>query len=155
MITDPLITGYVNRLAQRIIAHSDTQLSTTVKVIESKEINAFVLPGRYFYVNSGLILASDSEAELASILAHEIAHLTARHETRIQRRRRIWRIASFCTGPVGLPVQVAGLLSSMKLHRDAEREADRLGLEYQYEAGYDPQAFIQFLKKVNATDQQR
>jgi predicted Zn-dependent protease len=129
LVTDPLITEYVNGLGQRIVRHSDARLPFTIKVIESDEINAFVLPGGYLYVNSGLIMTSDNEAELASILAHEIAHIAARHGERIQRRQRIWNLVSFCSGPAGFAVQIAGFLFSMKLNRDAEREADLLGLE--------------------------
>jgi predicted Zn-dependent protease len=155
LITDPLITEYVNGLGQSIVRHSDAQLPFTIKVIDSNEIYAFVLPGGYLFVNSGLIMTSDSEAELASILAHEIAHVAARHDARIQRRRGIWKVASFCSGPAGFAVQVAGFLSSMKLNRDAEREADLLGLEYQYATGYDPQAFVQFFEKLHAREEER
>jgi predicted Zn-dependent protease len=155
LITDPVITEYVNGLGQSIVRHSDDQLPFTIKVIDSDEIYAFVLPGGYLYVNSGLITASDSEAELASILAHEIAHVAARHDARIQRRRGIWKLVSFCSGPAGFAVQVAGFLSSMKLNRDAEREADLLGLEYQYATGYDPQAFVQFFEKLQAREEER
>jgi len=101
LVTDPLITEYVNGLGQRIVRHSDARLPFTIKVIDSDEIYAFVLPGGYLYVNSGLIMTSDSEAELASILAHEIAHVAARHDARIQRRRGIWKLVSFCSGPAG------------------------------------------------------
>jgi predicted Zn-dependent protease len=155
LITDPLIAEYVNALGHSIVRHSDAQLPFTIKVIDSAEIYAFVLPGGYLYVNSGLIMTSDSEAELASILAHEIAHVAARHDARIQRRRGIWKLASFCGGPAGFVVQVAGFLSSMKLNRDAEREADLLGLEYQYATGYDPQAFVQFFEKLHARGEER
>ena len=155
LITDPLITEYLNGLVQSIVRHSDDQLPFTIKVIDSDEIYAFVLPGGYLYVNSGLITTSDSEAELASILAHEIAHVAARHDARIQRRRGIWKRVSLCSGPAGFAVQVAGFLSSMKLNRDAEREADLLGLEYQYATGYDPQAFVQFFEKLQAREEER
>ena len=155
LVTDPLITEYVNGLGQSIVRHSDAQLPFTIKVIDSDEINAFALPGGYLYVNSGLIMTSDSEAELASIMAHEIAHVAARHAARIQRRRRIWKLVSFCSGPAGFAVQVAGFLSSMKLNRDAEREADLLGLEYHYATGYDPQAFVQFFEKLRAREEER
>jgi predicted Zn-dependent protease len=155
LVTDPLITEYVNGLGQSIVRHSDAQLPFTIKVIDSDEINAFALPGGYLYVNSGLIMTSDSEAELASIMAHEIAHVAARHAARIQRHRRIWKLVSFCSGPAGFAVQVAGFLSSMKLNRDAEREADLLGLEYHYATGYDPQAFVQFFEKLRAREEER
>lgn len=154
LISDPPIVEYVNRLGQTIVEHSDRPMRLTVKVIKSDEINAFVLPGGYLYVDSALIISSDSEAELASILAHEIAHIAARHGARIQRRRRIWQLVARCSGPAGFAVEIAGFLSSMKSTRDAEREADLLGLEYQYAAGYDPQASVQFLEKIQAGEKE-
>ena len=155
LVADPLITEYVNGLGQSIVNHSDAQMPFTIKVIDSDEINAFALPGGYLYVNSGLIVTSDNEAELASILAHEIAHVAARHAARIQRRRRIWKLVSFCSGPAGFAVQIAGFLSSMKLNRDAEREADLLRLGYQYATGYDPQASVQFFETLRAKEEER
>jgi len=155
LIADPPLVAYVNRLSQKIADHSDMPMPFTVKVIESDEINAFVLPGGYLYVNSGLIMSTDSEAELASILAHEIAHLAARHGAQLQRRRRIWRLIAHCSGPAGFAAEIAGFLSSMKSTRDAEREADLLGLEYQYAAGYDPQASVQFFEKLQVGEKEK
>lgn len=155
LVADPVIAEYMNGLGQSIVRHSDAQMPFTIKVIDSDEVNAFVLPGGYLYVNSGLIMTSENEAELASILAHEIAHVAARHAARSQRHQRRWKLAAFCSGPAGFAVQVAGFLTFMKLNRDAEREADLLGLEYQYATGYDPQAFVQFFEKLQAKDGER
>jgi predicted Zn-dependent protease len=149
LIHDPLISEYLNGLAQSLVSHSDARLTFTIRVIESDEVNAFALPGGYLYVNSGLIMASDNEAEVASILAHEIAHVVARHAARSKRRQRQWKIAAYCSGPAGFAVEIAGFFSSMKSDRDAEREADLLGLEYQYATGYDPESFVRFLRRLH------
>ena len=82
MIQDPVVTEYVNRVGQNLVRNSDAQVPFTIKVVDSDEINAFALPGGFFYVNSGLILAADEEAELAGVMAHEIAHVAACHAAR-------------------------------------------------------------------------
>lgn len=157
LITDPLIEEYVNRLGQNLVRHSDARVPFTIKVLDNEEVNAFALPGGFFYVDSGLILAADNEAELAGVMAHEIAHVAARHATKNMTRAQIWNIASvpliFVGGPIAYAVsEVAGLavpLGFLKFSRDAEREADLLGLQYDYASGYDPQAFVQFFEKLN------
>ena len=157
LVTDPVIDEYVNRIGQNLVRHSDARVPFTIKVLDNQEVNAFALPGGYFYVDSGLILAADNEAELAGVMAHEIAHVAARHATKNMTRAQIWNMASvpliFMGGPVGYVVsEVAGLavpLTYLKFSRDAEREADLLGLEYDYATGYDPQAFVQFFEKLN------
>jgi beta-barrel assembly-enhancing protease len=153
LITDPVITEYVNRLGQRIVGNSDAQVPFTIKVIESDEINAFTLPGGYLYVDTGLILAADNEAEVAGLMAHEVAHVAARHETRAKTRKEVWRYAAIPLVFGGLGVVTPMLF--MKFGRDAEREADLLGLEYEYAAGYDPQAFIQFFEKLQTNEKQK
>jgi hypothetical protein len=153
LVTDPVITEYVNRLGQRIVSNTDAQVPFTIKVIESDEINAFTLPGGYLYVDTGLILAADNEAEVAGVMAHEVAHVAARHETRSKTRKEIWRYASIPLVLGGLGVVTPMLF--MKFDRDAEREADLLGLEYEYAAGYDPQAFIQFFEKLHTKEKQK
>lgn len=158
LMADPVITEYVNHLGQRIVRNSDAQLPFTIKVIESEEVNAFALPGGYFYVSSGLIMSADSEAELAGLMAHEIAHVAARHATRAETRMQLWTLLSIVLTYVGGPAggvarAVAGVTapaSFIKFSRDAEREADLLGLEYEYAAGYDPQAVVQFLEKLHS-----
>jgi beta-barrel assembly-enhancing protease len=157
LVTDPVIDEYVNRIGQNLVRHSDARVPFTIKVLDNEEVNAFALPGGYFYVDSGLILAADNEAELAGVMAHEIAHVAARHATKNMTRAQIWNMAAvpliFIGGPVAYAVsEVAGLvvpLSFLKFSRDAEREADLLGLEYDYASGYDPQAFVQFFEKLN------
>ena len=162
MVSDPVVTEYVNRVGQAIVRHSDAKVPFTIKVIDDNEINAFALPGGFFYVDSGLILAADSESELAGVMAHEIAHVAARHATRNATKAQIFNLVSiplvFVGGPVGYAVrEVAGLavpMGFLKFSRDAEREADLLGLQYDYAAGYDPQAFVQFFEKLKAGEKQ-
>jgi len=106
LIHDPMISEYMNGIGQALVSHSGAQLPFTIEVIESDEINAFVLPGGYLYINSALIMASDNEAELASIMAHEIAHVAARHAARSKRRQRMWKLAAYCSGPAGLAARL-------------------------------------------------
>ena len=163
LIRDPVITEYVNRVGQTLVQNSDAKVPFTIKVIDDDEINAFALPGGYFYVNSGLILAADNEAELAGVMAHEIAHVAARHATKNATRQEIWNLASipliFVGGPAGYAIrQIGGMLvpmSFLKFGRDAEREADFLGLEYQYAAGYDPAAFVQFFERMQLGEKKK
>jgi beta-barrel assembly-enhancing protease len=157
LVTDPVITEYINRIGQNLVRNSDAKVPFTIKVLDTEEVNAFALPGGFFYVNSGLILAADNEAELAGVMAHEIAHVCARHATKNMTRAQIWNMASipliFIGGPVAYVISdVAGLavpLGFLKFSRDAEREADLLGLEYDYATGYDPEAFVEFFEKLN------
>ena len=163
VITDPVINDYVNRIGQNLVRNSDSRVPFTIKVLDTGEVNAFALPGGFFYVNSGLILAADSESELAAIMAHEIAHVAARHATKNMTKQQIWNMASiplmFVGGPAAYAIaEVASLavpLSFLKFSRDAEREADMLGLQYDYAAGYDPQAFIQFFERLKAEEKQK
>jgi predicted Zn-dependent protease len=163
LVTDPEITAYVNRIGQNLVRNSDSRVPFTIKVIDSGEINAFALPGGFFYVDSGLILAAESEAELAAIMAHEIAHVAARHATKNMTKQQIWTMASiplmFVGGPAGYAIaeiaNIAVPMSFLKFSRDSEREADMLGLQYDYAAGYDPQAFIQFFERLKAQEKQK
>ena len=158
MVEDATVNEYVDRLAQNLVRHSDAKVPFTVRVIDSDAINAFALPGGFFYINTGLILAADEEAELAGVMAHEIAHVTARHSTRQMTKAQIiqWAmIPLLIFGPggwagygiyqglsFGLPITM------LKFTRNAEREADFLGLQYMYSAGYDPTAFVSFFEKL-------
>ena len=158
LLADPAINEYVNRKAQLLVQHSDCKVPFVVKIVDDDEVNAFALPGGFFYVNTGLILAADDEAELAGVMAHEIAHVCARHATKNLTRGEITQYASlpliFLGGPVGFAVrQISGFampLSYLKFSRDAEREADLLGMQYQYAAGYDPTAFVDFFEKLES-----
>jgi predicted Zn-dependent protease len=156
IITDPVVNSYIQRLGQNLVSHSDAAIPFVIKVLDSDTINAFALPGGYFYINSGLILAADNEAELAAVMAHEIAHVAARHATKNMTKSQIWGFASLALtavgGPAGIIIhQVADIavpMTFLKFGRNEEREADLLGLEYQYAAGYDPLAFVNFFERI-------
>ena len=163
LVQDPVVNEYVNRIGQNLVRNSDAQVPFTIKVIDSDEVNAFALPGGFFYVNSGLILAADEEAEMAGVMAHEIAHVAARHGTRQMTRAQWANIGTipliFIGGGIGYGIyEAAGLglpLTFMKFQRNFEAEADYLGLQYMYKTGYDPQAFISFFEKVQAKEKKK
>src|SRR5437762_8623157 len=158
-----VVTEYVNRIGQNLVRNSDSKVPFTIKVIDSDQVNAFALPGGFFYVNSGLVLAADNEAELAGVMAHEIAHVAACHIAREQTRGQLANLASipliFVGGGIGYAVQsAAGLalpVTFMKFSRGFEAEADYLGLQYMYKAGYEPQAFVNFFEKVEAQEKKK
>jgi len=162
MINDPVVTEYVNRVGQNLVRNSDAKVPFTIKVIDSDEINAFALPGGFFYVNSGLILRADEEAELAGVMAHEIAHVAARHGTKSATKGQLMQLATIpliLLGPGGWAgyglyegLNLAIPIGYLKFSRDAEREADFLGLQYMYKAGYDPNAFVSFFEKIEAEE---
>lgn len=162
-INDVVVNDYINRLAQRIVRFSDAEIPFTIKVIDSGDVpRAYGLPGGFLYVDSALILSADDEAELAAVLAHEIAHVAARHATRALTRRDMCRIVdsvAYMTGPAGAGIAdvggLAGPLSVKKFSRDAEFEADLLGIEYAYAAGYDPQALLDALEKLHALEEHK
>jgi len=163
IIDDPIIAEYVNRVGQNLVRNSDAKVPFTIKVIDSDEVNAFALPGGYFFVNSGLILRADTEAELAGVMAHEIAHVAARHGTRQASRGEIANWLSlpliFMGGWTGYAIrQGASLaipLTFLTFSRGFEAEADRLGLQYMYATGYDPTAFVDFFEKIQALEKKR
>jgi len=163
VINDPVVTEYINRLGQNIVRNSDSQVPFTIKVIDSDDINAFALPGGFFYVNSGLILAADEEAELAGVMAHEIGHVAACHAARENTRANLMQMMTipliFMGGPIGYAAyEGAGLavpLTFLKFSRGFEAQADYLGVQYMYKAGYDPAAFISFFEKVQAMEKKK
>jgi len=164
-ITDPVVVEYVNRVGQNIVKNSDCKVPFTIKVIDSDEINAMALPGGFFYVNSGLILAADEEAELAGVMAHETAHVCAHHAAREMTRMNIAQI-SMIPLMIMLPydwtgygiyeaAQLAIPITFLQFSRDFEAQADYLGIQYMYRAGYDPQAFITFFEKIQALEKRK
>ncbi len=163
LVQDPVVNEYVNRIGQNLVRNSDAKVPFTIKVIDSDEINAFALPGGFFYVNSGLVLAADNESEMAGVMAHEIAHVAARHATRQMTRAQLANFASipliFMGGGIGYAISsAAGLalpLTFLSFSRGFEAEADYLGVEYMYKTGYDPESFIAFFEKVQAKEKKK
>jgi predicted Zn-dependent protease len=163
LIKDPVITEYVNRLGQNLVRNSDAKVPFTIKVIDDESINAFALPGGFFYVNTGLILAADNEAEVAGVMSHEIAHVAACHVARENTRGTLAQLATipliFVGGIGGLAAQeAAGLavpVGFLKFSRAFEAEADYLGVQYMYKSGYDPQAFTAFFEKIEVLEKKK
>ncbi len=163
LVNDPVVTEYVNRIGQNLVRNSDAQVPFTIKVIDSDVVNAMALPGGFFYVNSGLILAADEEAEVAGVMAHEIAHVAACHAAREMSRANLMQMASipfiFIGGGIGYAgyeaAGIGGLFGILKFSRGFEAEADYLGIEYMYRAGYDPSAFVSFFEKVQAMEKKK
>ncbi len=165
IIDDPIIAEYVNRLGQNLVRNSDAKVPFTIKVLDSEEVNAFALPGGFFFVNSGLVLKADNEAELAGVMAHEIAHVAARHGTRNATRGQIAQIGMIAAsiiipyGWTGYAIQqgasMAIPLGFLTFSRSMEREADYLGLQYMYKAGYDPTAFVDFFEKLESLEKRK
>jgi predicted Zn-dependent protease len=164
IIDDPVVSEYVNRLGQNLVRNSDAKVPFTIKVIDSDEVNAFALPGGFFFVNTGLISRAESEAELAGVMAHEIAHVAARHGTRQASRATI---ANYATIPLiflgggwtGYAIQqganLAIPLTFLAFNRSFEGEADLLGLQYLYKTGYDPTAYVDFFEKIQALEKKK
>jgi beta-barrel assembly-enhancing protease len=163
IINDPVVAEYVNRVGQNLVRNSDAKVPFTIKVIEDPTVNAFALPGGFFFVDSGLILKADSESELAGVMAHEIAHVAARHGTRQATRGELAQIGMIPLYMMGGPLayglyEASGLLIPMtflKFSRGFETEADYLGIQYMYKAGYDPTSFVDFFEKIQTLEKRK
>jgi beta-barrel assembly-enhancing protease len=163
IIDDPIIAEYVNRVGQNLVRNSDAKVPFTIKVLDSEEVNAFALPGGFFFVNSGLMLKAESEAELAGVMAHEIAHVAARHGTKQATKGQIINYATipliFMGGWTGYAIRqgasVAIPLGFLKFTQTMESEADYLGLQYLYKSGYDPTAFVDFFEKIQSLEKKK
>ena len=159
LLTDPVVNEYINRVAQNVARNSDLKIPLTVKVIDSPELNAFALPGGFLYVNTGLILAAEEEDQVAGVMAHEIAHVAARHWASQMTKMTLLQYSMLPVMifvPMSYPVYM-GVMEAMnfgvpiaflKFNRGAESEADYLGIQYMYKAGYDPNSYVAFFGKV-------
>src|SRR5207302_3139616 len=163
-VDDPIITEYVNRVGQNIVLHSDAKVPFTIKVIDSDEVNAFALPGGFFFVNKGLILAADNEAELAGVMAHETGHVAARHAMENERKMQVIHYGMLAGillggGIIGNVLYNGGGffegMAFLKFSRAAEEEADRLGVQYMWAAGYDPNAMATMFEKLEAKNKKK
>jgi beta-barrel assembly-enhancing protease len=162
-IDDPVITEYINRIGQNIALNSDAKVPFTIKVVDSDEVNAFALPGGFFFVNKGLILAADNESEVAGVMAHEIAHVAARHGTEQVSKGQLINFGSipliFLGGPIGIAARSAANLALpltfLKFSRGAEEEADMLGAQYAWASGYDPAGMVSMFEKLSAKESKK
>jgi len=165
IVQDPVVNEYINRLAQNLVRNSDAKVPFTVKVVDDDSINAFALPGGFFFVNTGLILASQEEDQLAGAMAHEIAHVCARHATHNASKGELLQLATLPIeiaaggGLAGLATQnVLGLLIPLKytqFTRAAEAEADWLGVQYMYKAGYDPEGLVESFRLIEDLEKKK
>jgi beta-barrel assembly-enhancing protease len=163
IVDDPIIAEYVNRIGQNLVRNSDAKVPFTIKVVDAEEINAFALPGGFFFVNTGILLNADNEAEMAGVMSHEIAHVAARHGTRQASRGELINYGSipliFLGGWTGYAIrQGMGLaipMGFLSFSRGFESEADMLGLQYMYKAGYDPTCFVDFFEKVQSQEKRK
>jgi beta-barrel assembly-enhancing protease len=164
LVEDPIVTEYINRVGQNVVLHSDAKIPFTIKVIDSDEVNAFALPGGFFFVNKGLILAADNEAELAGVMAHEIAHVAARHAMENQGKMQAIQYGLLGTiifggGIASTIAQNAGgfaqMMSFLQFSRGAESEADVLGVQYLYASGYDPTGMSTMFEKLNSRNKKK
>jgi beta-barrel assembly-enhancing protease len=165
VIDDPVIAEYVNRLGQNLVRNSDAKVPFTIKVLDTEEVNAFALPGGFFFVNSGLILKADSESELAGVMAHEIAHVALRHGTKQATRGELAQIGMIVAS-MAVPYSMAGYgalqganllipVGFLKFSRSMEKEADFYGLQYMYKTGYDPNSFVDFFEKIESMEKKK
>ncbi|HEV2576357.1 MAG TPA: M48 family metallopeptidase [Acidobacteriaceae bacterium] len=165
LVTDPVVVEYINRIGQNIVKNSDAKVPFTIKVLDTDEINAMALPGGFFYVNSGLILACDSEDELAGVMAHEISHVAAHHAAREMTKLNYMQLGQipliiFTQGTwTGYGIyeasQLAIPLTFLQFSREYEAEADYLGIQYMYKAGYDPQGMVSIFEKLAALEKHK
>jgi predicted Zn-dependent protease len=164
IVDDPIVAEYVNRVGQNLVRNSDAKVPFTIKVIDAEDINAFALPGGFFFVNTGVITSADNEAELAGVMAHEIAHVAARHGMKQQTKGDLIRYASIPAmilsgGWAGYAIyqgaQLAVPLGFLTFSRADEAQADDLGLQYMFKTGYDPNSFVDFFEKVQSQEKRK
>lgn len=164
LVEDPVVAQYVDGIGQELVKHSDAKVPFVIKVVDTDEVNAFALPGGYFYVNKGLLLESENEAELAGVMAHEIAHVAARHATERMTKSQLMKFAAlpalFVGGYWTQMAMYNGLgmglsLAVLGITRKSEEEADQLGTQYLWNTGYDPNGFITFFRKLEEKEKEK
>ena len=163
IVDDPTIAEYVNRVGQNLVRNSDCKVPVTIKVIDTDEPNAMALPGGFFFVNTGLITLAENESEIAGVMGHEIAHIAARHGTKQATRGQIVNLATipliFMGGWTGYGIrQAVSILipvGFLAFSRAFESEADLLGLQYMYKAGYDPNGFVDFFERLESMEKRK
>ena len=155
-VADPSVEVYVSQVGQKMVAVSDRKLPYEFKVVNSPEINAWMMPGGKMGINRGLLLKMDNEAELAAVIGHEITHAAAKHGAKQMQEAMLLQGSVLAAsvllnssvkdgqlrgvGVVG--AQTVSALLTSKFSRDDEREADHYGMVYMSRAGYDPQAAV-------------
>ncbi len=164
LVEDPVVTEFIDKIGQEIVKKSDSKVPFVIKVVDTDEVNAFALPGGYFYVNKGLIIESENEAELAGVMAHEIAHVAARHATERMTKGQLLQFAAIPAMFVGgywaqygirMGLGMGMNLAILGITRKSEEEADQLGCQYLWNTGYDPQGFITFFEKLQAKEKNK
>jgi len=160
VVDDPIVAEYINRLGQTLARNSDVAFPVSFTLIEAEDINAFTLPGGFVFLNTGMFRLSDNEAELASVLAHELGHAAARHATRQATTSDLIAASTIPLaifgGWMGLLVRpAASIVEPMALFhfsREFETEADMLGVQYLWKSGYDPDASVDMFERVESTE---
>ena len=164
IVDDPIIAEYVNRVGQNLVRNSDVKVPVSIKVLETDEPNAMALPGGFFFVNTGLLKLAQNESEVAGVMGHELAHIAARHATRQMTRAGIVNLATIPMMIFGGGWAMYGIYQAMnilvpvtflKFSREFESEADMLGLQYMYKAGYDPNGFIDMFERLESMEKRK
>lgn len=153
LLQDATVDAYINGLAQELYQNSDARIPVTVRIIDSDDVYAVTLPGGYQYLSRGLLLIVDDEAGLATVLARGIAHTALRSATMDQTRENLMKMATVPLILVGnspgtQDTSLAVPLTALKFKREDEQDADYFGLQYQYRAGYDPDAFLRTIQTI-------
>jgi predicted Zn-dependent protease len=164
IVDDPIIAEYVNRVGQNLVRNSDVKVPVSIKVLETDEPNAMALPGGFFFVNTGLLKLAQNESEVAGVMGHELAHIAARHATRQMTRAGIVNLATIPMMILGGGWAMYGIyqasnllipMTFLRFSREFESEADLLGLQYMYKAGYDPNGFVDMFERLESMEKRK